>query len=117
MRARDRGIEASVGTADHVSDADIVCTCTTADAPLFDGRLLGAGAHVNAVGTHLATARELDTATIRRAKVVVETREAALAEAGELVLAIEEGAIEPTTCARIFMSWCRGDRSHSRTTM
>jgi ornithine cyclodeaminase len=94
--ARDRGIEASVGTAGEVSDADIVCTCTTADAPLFDGQLLGAGTHVNAVGTHLATARELDATTIRRAKVVVETREAALAEAGELVLAIEEGAIEPT---------------------
>jgi ornithine cyclodeaminase/alanine dehydrogenase-like protein (mu-crystallin family) len=47
------------------------------------------------VGTHLPTERELDGATIGRAKVVVETRESALAEAGELVLAIQEGAVGP----------------------
>ncbi len=98
--ARRRGVKASAGVPNSVADADLVCTCTTSDSPLFDGKLLPPGAHVNAVGTHLATARELDSATIRRAKVVVETRATALVEAGELVIAIEEGAIEPThVCA------------------
>lgn len=92
--AQDRGLDASIGHPGSVSDADVVCTCTTSASPLFDGRLLSDGAHVNAVGTHLPTARELDTAAIRRAKVVVETREAALSEAGELVLAIDEHAID-----------------------
>jgi len=50
---------------------------------------------VNAVGTHRPTARELDTETVRRARIVVESREVALAEAGELVIPIEEGAIGP----------------------
>jgi ornithine cyclodeaminase len=93
--ARGHGAEGVVGTPRAVSEADIVCTCTTATSPLFVGRWLKAGAHVVAVGTHLPTARELDAATIGRAKVVVETREAALAEAGELVLAIQEGVVGP----------------------
>lgn len=90
---RDRGLNARRGQPDAVAEADLVCTCTTSDTPLFDGSLLPPGAHVNAVGAHLPDARELDTATIRRGRVVVETREAALAEAGELVIPIAEGAI------------------------
>ena len=93
--ARGLGMQGMVGVTGAVSDADIVCTCTTATSPLFDGRWLKHGAHVAAVGTHLPTARELDGATIACAKVVVETREVALAEAGELVLAIEEGVVGP----------------------
>lgn len=93
--ARGVGVEGVTGAPRAVSDADVVCTCTTATSPLFDGLWLNVGAHVVAVGTHLPTARELDGATIGRAKVVVETREAALAEAGELVLAIKDGVFGP----------------------
>jgi len=93
--ARGNGIRGVVGTPRDVAEADVICTCTTAALPLFDGRWLKAGAHVSAVGTHLPTARELDGETIGRAKVVVETREVALAEAGELVLAIQERVVDP----------------------
>jgi ornithine cyclodeaminase/alanine dehydrogenase-like protein (mu-crystallin family) len=93
--ARGWGVEVVAGAPRAVSEADVVCTCTTAISPLFDGRWLKAGAHVNAVGTHVPSARELDAVTIGRAKVVVETREAALTEAGELVLAIQEGVVGP----------------------
>jgi len=93
--ARDRGLSASAGRPGAVAQADIVCTCTTSEEPLFDGSTLPPGAHVNAVGTHRPTARELDTETIRRARVVVESRGVALAEAGELAIPIEEGAIGP----------------------
>jgi alanine dehydrogenase len=61
---------------------------------LFDGALLRPGAHVNAIGSHRPDARELDTQTIRRGRVVVETRDVALAEAGELAIPISEGAID-----------------------
>lgn len=91
--ARGSGIWGVVGTPRDVAGADVICTCTTATTPLFDGRLLKAGAHVSAVGAHLPSARELDGATIGRSKMVVETREVALAEAGELVLAIQEGVV------------------------
>ena len=91
----DRGLSARLGEPGAVAKADLVCTCTTSNTPLFDGALLAPGVHVNAVGAHLPEARELDTTTIRRGRVVVETRDVALAEAGELVIPIAEGAIDP----------------------
>jgi len=94
-RARALGLDASVDDPESVSRADIVCTCTTAEAPLFDGGALAAGAHVNAVGAFQPHTREIDTATMRRAQVVVETRAAALEEAGDLLIPIGEGAIGP----------------------
>ena len=90
--ARGFGVDADVGGAGDVADADIVCTCTTSDVPLFDGGLLAPGAHVNAVGSYQPTARELDTVALARARVVVETRDAAFAEAGELCIPIGDGA-------------------------
>lgn len=93
--AQGDGLTARVGTARDVGAADIVCTCTTATEPLFDGDDLADGAHVNAVGAYRPDAREVDTTTVRRAHVVVETRAAAMEEAGDLLIPIDEGAIEP----------------------
>ena len=76
-----------------VREAHIVCTCTTSPRPLFDGSQLRPGAHVNAVGAYRPDQRELDDDTVRRGKLVVETREAALAEAGDLLIPIERGVI------------------------
>lgn len=87
----------SQGDANDVARADIVCTCTTSPTPLFDGSLLPAGAHVNAVGAYKPYARELDDATIRRAAVFVEERAAALAEAGDVVQPVESGALDPSS--------------------
>jgi ornithine cyclodeaminase/alanine dehydrogenase-like protein (mu-crystallin family) len=94
-RATALGIDASVDGPNAVSSADIVCTCTTAAEPLFDGDALAAGAHVNAVGAFQPYTREIDTATVGRAQVVVETRAAALDEAGDLLIPIGEDAIGP----------------------
>jgi len=94
-RAAAMGVRASVGEPSAVARADLVCTCTTSRVPLFDGRGIAEGAHVNAVGSYLPDQRELDTATVRRAKVVVETRGVALAEAGDLLIPIAERAIGP----------------------
>lgn len=90
--ARARGLQAAAGRAADVARADLVCTCTTSDEPLFDGTILRPGVHVNAVGSYQPTSRELDTATLLRARVIVETRDAAFAEAGELCIPIAEGA-------------------------
>jgi ornithine cyclodeaminase/alanine dehydrogenase-like protein (mu-crystallin family) len=94
-RVRGTGVEASVGEPDAVADCDLICTCTTSATPLFDGNALLGGTHVNAVGTYLPNAREVDTATVSRAKVAVETREAALEEAGDLLIPIGEGVVGP----------------------
>lgn len=86
-------VGARVGSAADVAAADIVCTCTSSPRPLFDGGMLTDGVHVNAVGAYTTDTRELDTAAVARARIVVETREAAMAESGELVMAMTEGAI------------------------
>jgi ornithine cyclodeaminase len=89
------GLDAVVAGPEAVGKADIVCTCTTSATPLFDGAELPAGAHVNAIGAYRADLRELDDATlVRAARVVVETRAAALAEAGEIVQAVAAGVLD-----------------------
>ncbi len=93
-RAAALGLEAELAGPDAVRTADVVCTCTTAERPLFDGGWLSDGVHVNAVGSYRPETRELDTATVRRAKVVVEERAAAFAEAGELAIPLGAGAID-----------------------
>jgi len=69
---------------DAVADADIVITATTSATPVFHGAWLRAGAHVTAVGSFTPQMRELDDETLRDARLVVDQRAAALAEAGEL---------------------------------
>jgi ornithine cyclodeaminase/alanine dehydrogenase-like protein (mu-crystallin family) len=85
------------GAPELVAAADIICCCTTASAPLFDGSLVRDGAAVVAIGTHDADARETDDALAGRATVVVESRVSALREAGDVICAIESGAIDATS--------------------
>ncbi|MCI3242755.1 ornithine cyclodeaminase family protein [Streptomyces spinosisporus] len=94
-RAFADGVGARVGEAADVARADIVACCTTARTPLFDGSLLPATATVVAVGSHEPDAREVDGSTVGRSTVVVEAASAALQEAGDVVLAVQEGALDP----------------------
>lgn len=89
------GVGARVGVPGDLAEVDLVCTCTTSTEPVVAGALLCSGTHVNAVGAYTHEMREIDTEGVRRSKVVVETREAAMAEAGDLLIAIAEGAIGP----------------------
>jgi ornithine cyclodeaminase len=76
------------GTAEEiVRDADVVCTCTSSREPVLRREWLAAGTHVNAIGASLPSARELDAETVAAATLVVDRRESALNEAGELLLA------------------------------
>ena len=94
---RSLGVGVSVGDASGVPNADIICTCTTSSTPLFDGEGLKPHAHVNAVGSYRPDARELDDATMRRAaQVVVELKDIALKEAGDIVQAVAAQALDPT---------------------
>jgi len=76
-----------------VSGADLVCAVTAARSPVLHGRWLAAGCHVNLVGAHTARTREADGNTLARSRVFTEVTEFALAEAGDILLAIDEGAI------------------------
>jgi ornithine cyclodeaminase/alanine dehydrogenase-like protein (mu-crystallin family) len=76
------------GTAEDVlREADVVCTCTSAREPILRREWLASGAHVNAVGSSVPSARELDDETVAAATLVVDRRESALNEAGDLLLA------------------------------
>lgn len=90
-----REVGGRTGTADDVREADVICTCTPSAVPLFDGAWLPEGVHVNAIGAYTPVTRELDGIAMARGRVVVETRDVAMAEAGDLLLAIAEGAIGP----------------------
>jgi ornithine cyclodeaminase len=107
-RAHAMDLTARRGMAADVAGADIVCTCTTSAVSVFDGRDLAPGTHINAVGAYLADARELDTDTVRGARVVVETRQVAFAEAGDLLIPIGEGAITAEHVRADLMELVRG---------
>ena len=81
------------------AEADVLCACTSSQTPLFDGNVLRAGAHLNLVGTFQAHAREVDSSTVRRARVFVENYEGAATQSGDLVIPIQEGTIAPTHVA------------------
>lgn len=67
-----------------VRDADIVVTATSSSTPVFPGRSLPQGVHITAIGSFKPAMRELDGDALEGARIVVDQREAALAEAGEL---------------------------------
>jgi ornithine cyclodeaminase/alanine dehydrogenase-like protein (mu-crystallin family) len=76
-----------------VAAADVICCCTTAREPLFDGSRVADHACVVAIGSHEPAARETDDRLVERATVVVESRSSALREAGDVIGAIEAGAL------------------------
>jgi alanine dehydrogenase len=86
-------VETCATAREAVVDADIICTVTASREPVLAGDWVAPGAHINAVGTSLATARELDTTAVRRARCFVDRRESAMHEAGELLIPRSEGAI------------------------
>ncbi len=72
---------------DAVRRADIVIAATTSNVPVFDGADLRPGTHVTGVGSYTPQMREVDETTVRRSRVIVDSREAALTEAGDLIQA------------------------------
>jgi len=77
----------------QLQQADLVIAATTARTPLFDSTHLKQSVIVIAVGSHEPDVREIDSKLVARAQVVVETRASALREAGDVIMAIEDGSI------------------------
>lgn len=93
-RCQGVGLVARAGTPDDVARADVVACCTSARTPVFAGNLLADHTLVVAVGSHEPTAREVDSAAMARARVVVEDVTTSLREAGDVVMAIADGALD-----------------------
>lgn len=91
---RAAGLAANPGGEESVADADIVVCVTTSKVPLFHGDVLADHACVVAIGSHQPGERELDDRVFARAsRVVVEDLQTALREAGDVMMAIEGGAL------------------------
>jgi ornithine cyclodeaminase/alanine dehydrogenase-like protein (mu-crystallin family) len=88
-------IEASPSVEEAVRGADIVVTATSAREPIVEREWIAAGTHINAVGSSVATSRELDGATVAACSLFVDRRESTVNESGEYRSAIAEGAITP----------------------
>jgi ornithine cyclodeaminase/alanine dehydrogenase-like protein (mu-crystallin family) len=83
--AREFGVRATATAEEAVHGADVVVTATSARTPVLHGEWLSPGAHVNAVGAPRPDWRELDDAVFRRARLYVDSREAAPRESGDVI--------------------------------
>jgi ornithine cyclodeaminase/alanine dehydrogenase-like protein (mu-crystallin family) len=92
-RDHDVPIEAAQSAQAAVDGASLICTVSGAVDPVIHGEWLAPGAHINAVGSAVPTARELDSEAVRRSRLYVDRRESALNEAGDLLLAIRDGTV------------------------
>ena len=88
------GLSARAASANEVSAADIVAACTTSSTPVVVAEHVKPGAHVNAVGAFTPSTRELPSELIASGQVYVDTCAGACSEAGDLLLAVQDGAFE-----------------------
>jgi ornithine cyclodeaminase len=97
--SRDPDIESPCRTAsspkETAENSRIIVTVTTSPEPVFHGNDLAPGTHVTAVGSYKPHIREVDDETIQKAKVFVDVKEAALQEAGDLIIPLNSGLITP----------------------
>jgi ornithine cyclodeaminase len=86
-------VEAAASGKAAVTGADLICTATASSTPVVEDGWVAPGAHINAVGSSIPTARELDTKTMKRGRLVVDRIESAVNEAGDFLIPRGEGAI------------------------
>ena len=91
---RSLSIEALKSAERAVDRADIICTVTSSTDPVLQGGWIAPGTHINAVGSSVPFARELDTAAVVKSKLFVDRRESTLHEAGDFLFPKKEGAID-----------------------
>ncbi len=91
--SKDSDIAATVSNSprEALDGVDIVCAATTASTPIFDDVDLPAGVHLNAIGSFRPRVQEIPAETVVRSKVVVDLKEMALAETGDLIIPIDKG--------------------------
>jgi ornithine cyclodeaminase/alanine dehydrogenase-like protein (mu-crystallin family) len=94
-------LEMASSAEEAIDGAHVISSATNSPSPVFDGRRLAAGAHLNAIGTFTLDRQEVDLVTVERATIFVDLVEAALEEAGELVAGVEAGVTRPSEWTEI----------------
>lgn len=82
-----------INDPDDLKRADIICTATTSTDPLFTLDMIQPGVHINGIGSFKPTMREIGSDVIKGCRLIVDQREAVLAEAGDVMIPLSEGAI------------------------
>ena len=85
-------VQCEIGEKESLLEADIVCTTTPAQSPLFETDEIKPGCHLNVVGSHQPSFREVPTGLVARSKIIVDNREACEQEAGDLIIPVQEGS-------------------------
>ncbi len=85
---------AATSARDAIEHAHIICATTTASTPIFTDADVAPGTHINAVGSYMPQAREIPAETVVRSRVVVDSRQAAWVEAGDLIQPLNAGLID-----------------------
>jgi len=114
-RLRAEGHPARAAANPDPSEADIVSAATLSRSPLVRGDKVRPGTHVDLVGAFRPDMRESDAALLAGATLVVDTRAGALAEAGDLIQAMAEGAFGRDHIAAELAELLRGDHPGRRT--
>ena len=86
-------LETTTDAGAAVREADVICTATTSRTPVFRDEDVRPGTHISAVGAYTPEMQELPAETVARATVVVDAVEAALAEAGDLIIPLNDGLV------------------------
>jgi ornithine cyclodeaminase/alanine dehydrogenase-like protein (mu-crystallin family) len=79
---------------DALQCADIVCTATVSSTPVFADAQIAPGVHINAVGSYKPDVQEVPEETVLRALLIVDHRESALQETGDLIIPIKKGCMQ-----------------------
>jgi alanine dehydrogenase len=113
-------IEVADSPADAVAGADIICTATTSSTPVFHDASLKPGVHINGIGSYTPQMQEIDEATVARAKIVVGSRSACLAETGDLIIPLGKGLISESDIhaelGEIVLGWKPGREAEEEVT-
>jgi ornithine cyclodeaminase/alanine dehydrogenase-like protein (mu-crystallin family) len=79
----------------ELKEADVICTATTSSTPLFPVTALKEGVHINAIGSFKPNMQEIDASVILQSLLIVDQREAALSEAGDIMIPVQQGRMGP----------------------
>jgi alanine dehydrogenase len=100
--------------------ADLICTVTSSSEPLLSPDMVSPGTHINAIGASFPTGCEIEPGLVSRSRVFVDQRDAALSEAGDLLRAIRNAALDPssiTEMGEVLAQRVQGRTSHEDVTL
>ncbi len=114
-------VRAASDAASAVRGADIICTATSSCTPVFADGEIAPGTHINAVGVYQPERAEIPPATVQRSHIVVDHREAAMEEAGDLLQPLAAGLISPDALSvelgSVLLGRAEGRRTASEITL